>query len=91
MPDYIAYKDEEWFKMLVMSQRTQFQIDITEEILKSGNVKYTKPYRKLSDSEKTAIQYLRYKGLGARNIGKILGIHYRTVSDYMFRKSIRKP
>lgn len=86
MEDYRKFGNEEWFKMCVETQRRQFEIDNEENFIKDGIYKVTKPYRKLSESEKYAIRYLRSKGLGAKNISKILGIYWRTIDVYLNSK-----
>lgn len=83
LSDYKKYKDEEWFKELVLSARRQFEIDNMEAVL--GTARYVKPYQKLTDSEKQAIRFLRSKKLGAKSISKVLGIHHQTIASYIRR------
>ncbi len=82
MEYYRVYKDEEWFKVLVETQRRQFEIDNEQYFLQAGIPKIVKPYRKLTESEKEAIKYLWNKGLGAKNISKVLSINYNTVNSF---------
>lgn len=90
MEDYRKFGNDEWFKMCVETQRRQFEIDNEENFIKDGIYKVIKPYRKLSESEKYAIRYLKNRGLGARNISKLLGIHERTIGSYLYSLSKSK-
>lgn len=85
--DYKQYKDEEWFRELVMAQRRQFEIDNMESLLGTHGV--TKPYQKLTESQKQGIKFLRSKGLGAKNISKVLGIPVQTVGHYLYPRSTK--
>lgn len=82
MEYYRTYKDEPWFKLLVETQRRQFEIDNEQYLLHAGIEKITKPYRKLTESEKEGIKFLWNKGLGAKNISKVLSINYNTVNSF---------
>lgn len=84
-PDYQKYSNEVWFKELVMAQRRQFEIDNLESVMTSGKI--TKPYQKLTDSEKRAIKFLRSKGLGPRTISKVLGINADTLRSFIYHKT----
>lgn len=79
---YHEYKDDEWFQVLVVAQRRQFEIDNVEHVIIRGGRQYRK-YRRLSTSEKIAIKYLHDRGLGAVSIGKALGIAKSTVEKYV--------
>ena len=83
-PDYQESKDEEWFKMLAATARRQFEQDNIENLM--GKVFRTKKKR-LTDDEKRAIRFLRFKGLGYRNIAKVLGISQETIRSYLDRSS----
>jgi hypothetical protein len=85
MNDYRLYGKENWFKELVMAQRRQFEVDNIENFMASGKV--TKPYQKLTDSEKQAIKFLRSKKLGAQSISKLTGINAGTIKHYIYGKS----
>lgn len=87
LQDYRTYKDEEWFKVLVTAQRRQFEIDTEQSLLAEGIHKVTKPYVKLTESEKYAIRFYRNKGLGYRNIAKLLRINERTIQSYLYSLS----
>lgn len=82
--DYKQYKDEEWFRELVMAQRRQFEIDNMESLL---GVIHTKTYQRLTDSEKQAIKFLRFKKLGPKSISKLLGINVETIKKYIYHRS----
>ena len=90
MDDFILYKDEEWFKVLVVAQRKQFEQDIIESVIASGVIHKKKPYIKLTESEMAAIRFLRNKKLGGRNIAKVLGINENTIYSYLRRISTSK-
>lgn len=85
--DYLMYKNDEWFKELVMAQRRQFEIDNMESLL--GIARSIKPYQKLTESQKQGIKFLRSKGLGAKNISKVLGIPTQTIEHYLYPRSTK--
>jgi len=87
MQDYVLFKDEEWFKVLVIAQRKQFEQDIIESVIASGAVNTKKTYIKLTESEKAAIRFLANKKLGMRSISKVLGINRQTIYAYLRRYS----
>lgn len=80
--DYLQFKEDEWFKELVMAQRRQFEIDNLESVMASGKI--VKPYQKLTESEKRAIRFLRSKKLGAKSISKVLGINKAAIEHYIY-------
>lgn len=86
--DYLLYKNEPWFKELVMAQRKMFEIDNVESLLGVGYI--PKPYQKLTESEKQAIKFLRSKGLGPRNISKLININSKTIENYLYPRSVKK-
>lgn len=73
-----------------MAQRRQFQIDIEETALASGDRKITKPYQWLTESEKRSIRFLRSKKLGAQSIAKLTGINIHTIKNYIYNKNKQK-
>lgn len=80
--EYKLYGHEPWFKYCVEAQRRQFEIDIEQYNLENGVLHSTRTYTRLTELEKNAISWLFNKGLGAKNISKILKINYSTVNSF---------
>ena len=80
--EYKLYGQEPWFKYCIEAQRRQFEIDLEQYNLENGALHNTRAYIKLTELEKSAISWLFNKGLGAKNISKILKINYNTVNSF---------
>jgi hypothetical protein len=79
-------KHEDWMLELVAAQARQYEVDKEEINLALGNTPSRKrKTRKLSETDKKRILEYHQKGLGARNISKILDVNSYAVSMFLYR------
>ena len=84
---YKAHQDEEWMIELVEAQRRQYAIDIEEDTLRNGRpLRQKRFYRRLTADDIERIRYYHSKGIGYKNISKILGINFGGIKHYIERK-----
>ena len=85
-PYYLAHKSEEWMIVLIDAQRKQFEIDNEENYIATGvQLPEKRFYRRLTADDLQQILFYRQKGLGAKNIGKIIGANYYAIEKYLQR------
>lgn len=86
-PMYLENKDQEWAQVMIAAQRRQFEID-NEESFIAANIDppIKRTYYKLTPDDKQQIDYYSQKGIGSKNIGKILGINWYAIEKYTQRK-----
>jgi hypothetical protein len=83
---YLTHKSEEWMVALIDAQRRQFEIDNQENYIATGiQLPEKRFYRRLSADDLQQINFYREKGLGAKNIGKIIGVNYPAIEKYLQR------
>jgi hypothetical protein len=87
LPTYTEHRNEEWLKELVAAQSRQYSIDREELSLQCGNTPARKrKTRKLTESDKKQILNYSVKGIGPRNISKILDLNQRTIESFLYNK-----
>ena len=87
---YIKHKEETWMIELIDAQRKQFEIDNQENYILSGvELPQKRYYRRLSADDLQQVNFYRSKGLGAKNIGKILAVNWFAIEKYL-RKTEQK-
>ena len=91
LPTYMENKEQDWLKELVAAQNRQYTIDREELSLQCGNTPARKrKTRKLTESDKKHILNYNTKGLGPRNISKILDLNQRTIESFLYNLRNKK-
>jgi hypothetical protein len=88
LPTYMECKHEDWMQELVAAQARQYEVDKEEINLALGNTPSRKrKTRKLSETDKKRILEYHQKGLGAKNIAKILDANWFTIRQFIDRRN----